>query len=50
MPIAAFFTAASAFLTPVVSIDGTRIADGKPGPLTTRLRGLYFERAAELAV
>ncbi|MBX7247745.1 MAG: D-amino-acid transaminase [Caulobacteraceae bacterium] len=46
----AFFTAASAFLTPVVSIDGTRIADGKPGPLTTRLRGLYFERAAELAV
>ena len=46
----AFFTAASAFLTPVVSIDGTRISDGKPGPLTRRLRQLYFERALEEAV
>jgi len=46
----AFFTAASAFLTPVVSIDGTKIGDGKPGPLTTRLRQLYFDQAAELAV
>jgi D-alanine transaminase len=46
----AFFTAASAFLTPVVSIDGAEIGDGKPGPLTTRLRELYFDRAAKLAV
>lgn len=46
----AFFTAASAFLTPVVSIDGARIGDGKPGPLTTKLRALYFQQAADLAV
>jgi len=46
----AFFTAASAFLTPVVSIDGAKIGDGKPGPLTRKLRQLYFERALEEAV
>lgn len=46
----AFFTAASAFLTPVVSIDGAKIGDGKPGPITTKLRKLYFDQAAELAV
>jgi len=46
----AFFTAASAFLTPVVSIDGKQIGDGKPGPVTTKLRTLYFERAAENAI
>ena len=41
----AFFTAASAFITPVVAIDGIRIADGRPGPVSTRLRSLYTERA-----
>ena len=46
----AFFTAASAFLTPVVSIDGAKVGDGKPGPLTTKLRELYFQQAADLAV
>lgn len=46
----AFFTAASAFLTPVVSIDGAKIGDGKPGPITMKLRKLYFDQAAELAV
>ncbi|MGB9378199.1 MAG: aminotransferase class IV [Mycobacteriales bacterium] len=28
-------------LTPVVSIDGRTIGDGRPGPLTQRLRALY---------
>jgi D-alanine transaminase len=46
----AFFTAASAFLTPVVSIDGTKIGSGKPGPITNRLREAYFRQAADLAV
>lgn len=46
----AFFTAASAFLTPVVSIDGAKIGDGKPGPVTTKLRALYFQQATDLAV
>jgi D-alanine transaminase len=46
----AFFTAASAFVTPVVSIDGARIGDGKPGPVSTRLRSLYLEFARSTAV
>ena len=46
----AFFTAASAFVTPVVSIDGARIGDGKPGPVATRLRMLYLAHARETAV
>ncbi len=41
----AFFTAASAFLTPVVSIDGAPIGDGRPGPVSLRLRALYSQRA-----
>lgn len=46
----AFFTAASAFLTPVVSIDGAKIGSGKPGPVTAKLRELYFKQAVDLAV
>lgn len=46
----AFFTAAGAFVTPAVSIDGTKIGDGKPGPITTRLRAAYLERARRDAV
>jgi D-alanine transaminase len=38
----AFITAASAFVTPVVEIDGVRLGDGRPGPVTTRLRELYL--------
>jgi D-alanine transaminase len=38
----AFVTAASAFVTPVVEIDGTRIGHGRPGPVTARLRELYL--------
>jgi len=46
----AFFTAAGAFVTPAVSIDGTRIGDGKPGPITTKLRQLYLEQARRDAI
>ena len=38
----AFITAASAFVTPVVEIDGVPIGDGRPGPVTRRLRELYI--------
>ncbi len=38
----AFMTAASAFVTPVVEIDGTTLGDGTPGPVTRRLRELYI--------
>jgi len=41
----AFFTSASAFVTPVVSMDGAAIGDGKPGPVTKRLREVYIETA-----
>lgn len=41
----AFYTSASAFVMPVIEIDGRRIADGTPGPLTRRLRELYLALA-----
>jgi D-alanine transaminase len=42
-----FYTSASAFVMPVVRIDGTTIGDGRPGPLTRRLRALYLAMARE---
>ena len=41
----AFLTSASNFVVPVVSIDGRAVGDGRPGPLTRRLRELYLEMA-----
>ncbi|GJE60525.1 D-amino-acid transaminase [Methylobacterium trifolii] len=41
----AFYTSASAFVMPVVSIDGRTIGEGRPGPLTRRLRELYLGMA-----
>jgi D-alanine transaminase len=41
----AFLTAASAFVLPVVEIDGNRIGDGKPGPIAHQFRALYIEEA-----
>lgn len=41
----AFFTSASAFVMPVVEIDGVVIGDGRPGPLTLRLREIYITEA-----
>ena len=41
----AFYTSASAFVMPVIEIDGKAIGDGKPGQLTKRLRELYLELA-----
>lgn len=39
----AFMTSASAFVTPIVRIDGRDVGNGKPGPLTNRLREIYIE-------
>jgi D-alanine transaminase len=39
----AFITAASAFVTPVVQIDGKPVGDGRPGPIVKRLRSLYLD-------
>lgn len=41
----AFFTSASAFVMPVVEVDGRPVGDGRPGPLTKRLRELYIAAA-----
>ena len=45
----AFITSATTFVMPVVSINGTPVADGRPGRLTQRLRELYIETALEAA-
>ena len=41
----AFLTAASAFVLPVVEIDGKPIGDGRPGPAARKFRRLYIEEA-----
>ena len=37
----AFVSSATTIVTGVISIDGHRIANGKPGPITMQLRNLY---------
>ncbi|MEN3793843.1 D-amino-acid transaminase [Fulvimarina sp. MAC3] len=46
----AFVTSASAFVMPVVSIDGTTIGAGAPGDFTRRLRERYIAHAEETAI
>ncbi len=46
----AFITSASAFVMPVVEIDSTAIGNGKPGPLTTRLREIYLDEMRKAAI
>ena len=46
----AFITAASAFVTPVVRIDGRPVGDGRPGPVALRLRILYLDHARRSAI
>jgi D-alanine transaminase len=41
----AFITAASTFVMPVVSVDGQPVGDGRPGPVSQRLRALYLDNA-----
>jgi D-alanine transaminase len=45
----AFITSASSFVQAVVTIDGKRVADGKPGPMTNRLRDIYIDFARATA-
>ncbi|MGB0926240.1 MAG: D-amino-acid transaminase [Pikeienuella sp.] len=46
----AFCTAASAFVTPVVEIDGKPVGNGTPGPVATRLREIYIEESRNAAI
>lgn len=41
----AFMTSASTFVLPIVTIDGRSIGDGKPGPITRKLREIYIRTA-----
>ena len=45
----AFITSASNYVMPVVEIDGVKLAGGKPGPVSKRLRELYLEESMKAA-
>ena len=46
----AFFTSASAFVMPVVEIDGQALGTGTPGPVSARLREIYLDEMRRAAV
>ena len=46
----AFTTSASAFVMPVVEIDGVALGDGTPGPIATRLREIYVDESKKAAI
>ncbi|GAB1479430.1 D-amino-acid transaminase [Paracoccaceae bacterium] len=46
----AFITSASAFVMPVVQIDGADVGKGKPGPVATRLREIYLDEMRKAAL
>ena len=46
----AFITSASAFVMPVVEIDGVELGDGKPGAVSRRLREIYLEESRKVAI
>jgi len=46
----AFVTSASAFVLPVVEIDGCPLGSGTPGPVARRLREIYLEESRKTAI
>ena len=46
----AFVTSASAFVMPVVELDGTTIGDGTPGKVARRLREIYLDESRKAAI
>ncbi len=46
----AFITSASAFVTPVVEIDGAKLGSRTPGPVAGRLREIYIEESRKAAI
>lgn len=46
----AFITSASAFVMPVVEIDGAQLGDGTPGSVAPRLREIYLEESLKKAI
>ncbi len=43
--VEAFMTAATSFVTPVIEIDGVKLGDGTPGPVSRRLSEVYIEES-----
>jgi D-alanine transaminase len=46
----AFITSASAFVMPVIEVDGTPLGSGKPGPVAARLREIYLDEMRKAAI
>jgi len=46
----AFTTSASAFVMPVVEIDGATMGGGTPGPIAKRLREIYLDESLKKAI
>ncbi|MCW1934205.1 D-amino-acid transaminase [Pararhodobacter zhoushanensis] len=46
----AFITSASAFVMPVVEIDGAVLGDGKPGKVAARMREIYLDEMRKAAI
>lgn len=46
----AFITSASAFVMPVVEIDGAALSNGKVGRVTTRMREIYLDEMRKAAL
>jgi D-alanine transaminase len=46
----AFVTSATAFVMPVVEIDGVAVGSGAPGRVAARLRDIYIEESLKSAI
>jgi D-alanine transaminase len=46
----AFITSASAFVMPVVEVDGKALGKGTPGPIAARMREIYLDEMRKAAV
>ncbi len=46
----AFITSASAFVMPIVEIDGAPVGSGKPGTIVARLREIYLDEMRKAAI
>lgn len=46
----AFYTSASAFVMPVIEVDGVAVGSGTPGPVAARLREIYLEESLRRAL
>ncbi|RWR51014.1 D-amino-acid transaminase [Sinirhodobacter ferrireducens] len=46
----AFYTSASAFVMPIVEVDGVSLGDGTPGRVSKRLREIYIEESRKVAI